>query len=187
MALKVYVKTLLTGGTTNAVDGIDGADLSGNELCFVGSTGASYLYKCTTASTAAESSPGIIAPDDNASSKRWVLHTPVAPVETSTAAGYISARGLSVLRPGVNAVFKLPAPSVKGIQKEVVFASTYVVKLKTTAASINFGSTLRTVISVTNSTTTAKIGYGMIFRSVSSAVWRTISRSTALSTFSSST
>jgi hypothetical protein len=69
----VYIKTALTGGTTAAVDGIDGDDLLDGDVCHAYVSGVAYQYVLDDDSGATESSPDVIAPDLNAGDKRWIL------------------------------------------------------------------------------------------------------------------
>ena len=74
MATKtVYIKTALLGGTTNSVDGIDGADLLDGDFAFTTISGVLYHHVLDDDSAAAEFSPDIIAPDQNPGDKRWIL------------------------------------------------------------------------------------------------------------------
>ncbi|MDD4984507.1 MAG: hypothetical protein PHQ43_01770 [Dehalococcoidales bacterium] len=69
----VYIKTALVGGTTNAVDGIDGDDLLDGDVCHAYVSDVAYQYVLDDDSGAAESSPDILAPDSNPGDKRWIL------------------------------------------------------------------------------------------------------------------
>lgn len=69
----LYIKYALTGGGTDALDGIDGASLYGGDLAWVVESGKHYFYTLENDSGAAESSPQVIKPDANAGDKRWVL------------------------------------------------------------------------------------------------------------------
>ncbi len=73
MAVTVYKKTLLTGGTAAALDSIDGNLLLDENLAFVDYSGVLYVYKLDDDLGGAESSPTIITPDTNPGNKRWVL------------------------------------------------------------------------------------------------------------------
>jgi hypothetical protein len=73
MANKAFAATSLVGGGVGALDSIDGASLSGGDLCFIVTSAAKYDYYLSAASGAAESSPYIISPDTNAGTKRWLL------------------------------------------------------------------------------------------------------------------
>lgn len=71
-----YLRTGLTGGTENDLDGIDGAELSGGELAAVvidAATPTFRVYLLDADNGGAESSPSIIAPDANPGDKMWVL------------------------------------------------------------------------------------------------------------------
>lgn len=74
MSKTAYQRTLLTGGSTEALDGIDGAGLLDGDFAFVmTAAGMLYVYVLDADSAAAESSPSIISPDNNAGDKRWLL------------------------------------------------------------------------------------------------------------------
>jgi hypothetical protein len=80
MANMVYKKTALTGGTTNALDYIDGNSLNDGDMAIVHTAAKEvYFYQLNASSGQAESSPDIISPDNNAGNKRWELLTPVQP------------------------------------------------------------------------------------------------------------
>jgi hypothetical protein len=67
------VTTALTGGTSGALDAIDGDDLSdGDAAKAVLSTGV-YHYHLNASSSDSESSPYVIVPDTNPGTKRWEL------------------------------------------------------------------------------------------------------------------
>lgn len=69
-----YWATSLTGGGTGSLDSIDGANLNDGDMAIVvTSVGYSYFYRLNAASGASESSPDVIAPDNNAGTKRWIL------------------------------------------------------------------------------------------------------------------
>ena len=73
MALAVYKKTGLTGGTAADLDSVDGDDLSGGEIAFVIYDGSAYTFELDESSGADENSPFVIAPDANPGNKRWLL------------------------------------------------------------------------------------------------------------------
>ena len=75
MASKLYFRTSLTGGTSGALDGIDGAVLADGDGCMVFDGINSYFYVLNVTSGATESSPNIIKPDLNPGDKRWELQT----------------------------------------------------------------------------------------------------------------
>ena len=73
MANNVYACTELIGGATQALDAIDGADLSDLDAAVVTIVDTVYHYTLDADKNEAESSPNIIIPDDNPGTKRWVL------------------------------------------------------------------------------------------------------------------
>lgn len=75
MALSRKRRTLLTGGTSDALDGIDGNTLNDGDICEVFASNIWYCYVLDADSGAAESSPDIIAPDTNPGSKRHILQS----------------------------------------------------------------------------------------------------------------
>ena len=74
MANKIYwSKTALIGGTADALDSIDGANLTDGDFAHVVVGEKLYIYKLDDDSGATESPPGVITPDANAGTKRWIL------------------------------------------------------------------------------------------------------------------
>ena len=73
MAKTVYIKTALTGGGADALDGIDGAMLVDQDVALVYVANTLYFYQLDATSGASEDSPSVIAPDTNAGDKRWIL------------------------------------------------------------------------------------------------------------------
>jgi len=73
MASKLYFRTTLTGGTSGALDGIDGAILAQGDGAIVITDGWAYYYHLNAASGVAESSPDFITPDLNPGDKRWEI------------------------------------------------------------------------------------------------------------------
>ena len=63
----------LTGGTTGTLDSINSADLTSNSIAFTVTATALYCHRYDETSSAAESSPDVIMPDDLAGSGRWLL------------------------------------------------------------------------------------------------------------------
>lgn len=74
MALTVYKKTSLTGGTSNDLDGIDGSTLVAGDFAWVmDSSNNLYQYEAVEDSPAGEDSPFIIIPDTNPGNWGWYL------------------------------------------------------------------------------------------------------------------
>jgi len=73
MTTKTYTKYVLTGGGTGALDAIDGDFLANNYRAMVITDDGVYHYKLDATSGATEDGFNIIAPDDNAGTKRWIL------------------------------------------------------------------------------------------------------------------
>jgi hypothetical protein len=70
----IHRKQVLTGGGSNAADGIDGNDLYGGELVIVHTAEKLlYIYQVNATSGQAESVPSIICPDVNPGDKRLEL------------------------------------------------------------------------------------------------------------------
>lgn len=80
MASKGYGAIALTGGGTGALDKIDGSILNDGDVAKVTDAvnDIKYEYTLNASSGAAESSPLVISPDNNAGTKRWVLTSIVA-------------------------------------------------------------------------------------------------------------
>lgn len=73
MGNATYAASALTGGGTGALDKIPSAGLVNTDLVIVQVLGdAVYHYEYIASSAAAESSPNIIKPDDNAGNGRWI-------------------------------------------------------------------------------------------------------------------
>lgn len=70
---KTYTKSALTGGTSGALDSIDGSSLSDGDRAIVFTSTYYYIYYLDSDNAGTESSPNIISPDSNAGTKRWVL------------------------------------------------------------------------------------------------------------------
>ena len=73
-----YAKTLLTGGTSAALDSVDGDLLSDGDRAIVFVDGGTdpnqvYIYVLDASSSLSESSPNVITPDNNPGTKRWIL------------------------------------------------------------------------------------------------------------------
>lgn len=74
--MKTYSRAQLTGGTSAALDGIDGADLiDGDRAIVITSDRQYFMYVLDSTSGAAEDPPDVIAPDLNAGDKRWLICT----------------------------------------------------------------------------------------------------------------
>ncbi len=73
MAKNFYGALGLTGGTDGMLDDLDGANLTDGDGAFVITASNSYVYILDDDSGAGESSPDVIAPDDNPGTKRWIL------------------------------------------------------------------------------------------------------------------
>lgn len=85
----IYCATGLTGGTSGALDSIDGADLSDKDMAIVMDQTYLYVYVLDDDSGASESSPYVISPNDNADDKRWLLQG----IQTGTANSNIRGSG----------------------------------------------------------------------------------------------
>jgi len=70
---KGYYKSKLTGGTSDALDSIDGAGLNDLDYAICVVSGEVYHYVLDDDLGGADDSPDIIVPDSNAGNKRWVL------------------------------------------------------------------------------------------------------------------
>jgi hypothetical protein len=72
---RIYCATALLGGAEGALDTIDGADLIDKDMAVVCDQTTFYFFVLDADSAAAESSPDVISPDDNADDKRWILQS----------------------------------------------------------------------------------------------------------------
>lgn len=70
---KIRAFTALTGGGTGALDKISSSNLTNLDSAIVITASSGYLYTYDSSSSAAESSPDVIRPDDLPSTGRWLL------------------------------------------------------------------------------------------------------------------
>jgi len=90
-AKTAYQKTALTGGSSTALDGINGSNLVDGDFAYVMVSNVQYVYVLDADSGAAESSPDVISPDTNAGTKRWILQKAYGPTgAASITSGTIS-------------------------------------------------------------------------------------------------
>ena len=75
MSNSIYGFIALTGGAAGALDKIDGAGLADQDIAIGCAGGIFYAYILDDDSAAVESSPDVIAPNDNAGDKRWILQS----------------------------------------------------------------------------------------------------------------
>ena len=71
-AYTAYWATAPSGGTTGAMDTINGNQLNDGDKCFVRTTTGVLEYHLNATSGAGESGDLIIAPDSNPGTKRWI-------------------------------------------------------------------------------------------------------------------
>lgn len=76
MANKDWNAGILTGGTSDCLDDIDGALLSDGDHAFVVTATSSYVYILDDDAGGSEDSPWRIQPDSNAGTKMWILVDP---------------------------------------------------------------------------------------------------------------
>ena len=75
MAATVYYRQGLDGNGSTDLDAIAGATLADNDIAFVMTGTAFYVYKLDASSGAAQSLPNVVAPDSPSGSERWILQT----------------------------------------------------------------------------------------------------------------
>lgn len=78
-----YRCTNLTGGASGALDALDGTGLASGDFAITEASETVYFHKLDPSSGAAESSPDVIAPDNNAGDKRWILVDVIMPTHAS--------------------------------------------------------------------------------------------------------
>ena len=76
MANNVYAAGTHTGGGPGALDAIDGAALYDGDIAILSTPGGCHFYRLVAASGATADGYYVIAPADNAGSKRWHLQNP---------------------------------------------------------------------------------------------------------------
>ncbi len=72
-ATKVYGCTAITGGSSGALDKIDGLSLNDGDTAVCIVRGLTFTYYLDATSGVAESYPTVVAPNTNAETKRWVI------------------------------------------------------------------------------------------------------------------
>lgn len=86
-----YVKTGLTGGTSNDLDGINGSSLNDGDVAFVYVSNIRYEYILDDDLGESEDSPRWIVPDSNPGTKVWVLQLPGdGPKDATIATGVVA-------------------------------------------------------------------------------------------------
>ena len=149
-----YYKQALTGGATNALDGINGTSLKNIDPAFVTVSGVLYVYQLDASSGAAESSPDVIAPDNNAGDKRWWLQDTVigatgsdAPVRATSPTLVTPALGTPASGDLKNCDLSVPPAigettpdSIRGLNKEVY-------KVNTAASPLTAAECAGTIVS----------------------------------------
>jgi hypothetical protein len=101
MVYYAYWASSITGGTTGCLDSIDGTDLADKDMAIViSSTGGIYVYWLDEDNAGTESSPSLIAPDNNGGNKRWALLMRSERYESLTLATGV----LTVTGPGLKVV-----------------------------------------------------------------------------------
>jgi hypothetical protein len=69
----MYTRTLLNGGSTAAIDNIDGNSLNYGDLCIIYTTNYRTAFYQLVNSTESEDLPERVTPDQNNTNKRWKL------------------------------------------------------------------------------------------------------------------
>jgi hypothetical protein len=164
----IITKYALTGGASNALDFVDGADLSVNDVAFVWYNGLTYHY-ILDESGAAESSPSVIAPDANAGNKRWKLQ--------GVYAGSLTlGTPLPVASGGTGAA--TAAAAFTALKQAATESATGVVELATTEESLAGTSTTLVVtpagLAFTLGAATAKFSYDSATTSPAASTARTV-------------
>jgi microcystin-dependent protein len=110
MAIALFKKTAITGGSNAALDGISHSfggpgsrALLTGDLCKVMYSGVSYEYEYDSSSTDSEVSPGVIKPDSNTGAGRWLLR--IAYNLNLPRSGGIMTGNITFANPGDGAVF----------------------------------------------------------------------------------
>lgn len=93
----IYCCIALTGGGLGALDKLDGAILNDKDGARVITESGVYVYFLDEDSAAAENSPFVIAPNNNAGDKRWILQMPTANEIVGTGSPALSLTGTTEL------------------------------------------------------------------------------------------
>lgn len=97
----VKYRQALTGGGSTSLDKTVSSGLSDGDLAFVAHTdGKIYAYKYDSSSSASESSPDVIQPDDSPATGRWILQTSPFDVSAGVETGDVIIRTNSTVPSG---------------------------------------------------------------------------------------
>ena len=178
MANYAYWATSLTGGGDGALDNIEGSTLADGDIAIAAlSTDKMYFYRLDATSGAAESSPGIIAPDSNPGTKRWIqtdLYSRAVEYLLETETDFTAADTTPSVSAGY--LFNVPAavtisnfddPPASGTKLIEIIAGADNVIIEHDAAKIKLNGGLNVLLNT---------GDSMLFRYVS-GVWVERSRS----------
>ena len=93
----LYGAIALIGGGTGALDKLNGSILADKDGAVVITELGTYIYFLDDDSGAAENSPFVISPDDNAENKRWLLKTSDVKEIVTTGSPALSLLGITEL------------------------------------------------------------------------------------------
>jgi hypothetical protein len=190
MAKTVYIKKALTGGAANALDGIDGNNLTADDVAIVFHSSIGEIFELSTGAST-ERAPNVYTPDSNPGSfawlnrSNWVVTTTSAP----TQATLMPTHGVTIITSTKAGTYALGVPYA-GAKKEVVSYSSFVIKIKSStgvAGTIKFASS-HTVISVDVSAGIANsVGRSIRLCGASTTLWRIMGGSTLGITYATAT
>ena len=111
-----YGATSLIGSGTGAVDAIASAGLATGDACYTITSAGVYVHRYDSTSSATESSPDVIAPDDVGGNGRWVLKGMINQDLTTSASptfAAITGNGVLTVKPdGTNEVLQVNDGSI---------------------------------------------------------------------------
>lgn len=140
-----YKRTALIGGTTTALDGIDGSLLSNGDFAFVFYGNVNYIYQLDADLGGSESVPDIITPDENAGAKRWVLQacrdasaTAKGIVELATGSEVLAGTETAKVITPAGLTSKISTSSTLGENSDLMLPSQKSVKSYVDAATVGY-------------------------------------------------
>jgi hypothetical protein len=143
-----YNATSLTGGATNALDAINGQNLSDGDKAIVITTADTYHFNLDSDASGTETSPGVINPDSNAGTKSWMLV--FGPLETDNSDNATSGTGEDDM--ASTTIPKNVMGTGKGLR--IVAAGTITGANDTKTVKLHFGGSSYSVISAAAGDTT---------------------------------
>lgn len=155
-ASKMFWASCLTGGTTGCLDAIDGSDISAGDGAIIvldsGSTVPTAYFYRVYASSSAESSPDVISPDSNASTKRWHLTGLNIGTKNLTMTGSIGATGARITKGWFTDIESTNLPTIPLTENYLLLGNASNVAAASNSFSMTFTVTMSEYVPVSRFT-----------------------------------